>query len=70
MPANNKGSRYYYKNVDGDDVPLIAGAEVDKFNVVHETCEEGYYKVVPYKFMLCDYAGNWYPRISDKLCLS
>ncbi|VVC40545.1 Hypothetical protein CINCED_3A012307 [Cinara cedri] len=68
VPAN-EGSRYYSQNEKGDELPLFVGTEVDKYEVIYETCEKGYHKVAPFKHMICDKTGKWNPLISQKLCL-
>lgn len=63
-----EGTKYSYNNSNANAI-LSPGSLVEENRIVEENCEEGYYKTVPYRFMICS-GGNWTPFVSDKLCLS
>ncbi|XP_016661100.1 modular serine protease isoform X1 [Acyrthosiphon pisum] len=63
-----EGTKYFYKDTI-QNVPLSHGSIVNNYRIVEEDCEEGYYKTVPYKLMVCSEFGQWKSVDSDKLCL-
>jgi len=66
---NIEGTKYFYKDTI-QNVPLSHGSIVNNYRIVEEDCEEGYYKIVPYKLMVCSESGEWKSVDSDILCLS
>lgn len=64
-----EGTKYFYKDWN-QNVSLSYGTAVEQYRIVEEDCETGYYKVVPYRFMVCSESGQWRPFVTDELCLS
>lgn len=64
-----EGTKYFYKDWN-QNVSLSHGTTVEQYRIVEEDCETGYYKVVPYRFMVCSESGQWRPFVTDELCLS
>ncbi|XP_060836736.1 modular serine protease-like isoform X2 [Rhopalosiphum padi] len=65
---NTEGTKHFYKD-SIENVPVSNGAVVDPYRIVEVDCEEGYYKIIPYKFMVCSESGQWKPFVSNELCL-
>ncbi|KAL4131302.1 hypothetical protein QTP88_008635 [Uroleucon formosanum] len=65
---NIEGTKYFYKDTILN-VPLSHGSIVNNYRIVEEDCEEGYYKTVPYKLMVCSESGQWKSLDSNTLCL-
>jgi len=64
-----EGTKYFYKD-SNQNVSLPYGTEIEQYRIIEEDCEAGYYKVVPYRFMVCSDFGLWRPFVTKELCLS
>lgn len=69
MIPNSEGSVYSLNNTNQKAV-LSPGTLIGQYSIVEENCQEGFYKTVPYRFMICSGSGQWEPSVNDKLCLS
>ncbi|XP_026811097.1 modular serine protease-like [Rhopalosiphum maidis] len=65
---NIEGTEHFFKD-SIQNIPVSNGAVVDPYRIVEVECEEGYYKTIPYKFMVCSESGQWKPFVSNKFCL-
>eukprot|EP00102_Acyrthosiphon_pisum_P022506 XP_016659716.1 PREDICTED: very low-density lipoprotein receptor isoform X1 [Acyrthosiphon pisum] len=63
-----EGTKYYYKD-SNQNISLPYGTEIEQYRIIEEDCEAGYYKVVPYRFMVCSDFGLWRPFVTKELCL-
>jgi len=64
-----EGTKYYYKD-SNQNVSLPYGTEIEHYRIIEEDCEAEYYKVVPFRFMVCSDFGLWRPFVTEELCLS
>lgn len=63
-----EGTKYFYKDWN-QNVSLSHATEIEQYRIVEEDCEAGFYKVVPYRFMVCSESGQWRPFVNEELCL-
>ncbi|XP_029343828.1 modular serine protease isoform X3 [Acyrthosiphon pisum] len=64
-----EGTKYFYKDRN-QNFSLSHATEIEQYRIIEEDCEAGYYKVVPYRFMVCSESGQWRPFVTEELCLT